>query len=179
VDMERIHLNIGEWVEISGARISSKLFTALDQLTTHLHSVRATLIALGCRVKTGHLRLQEALCEKERHLTKLLAESAEPMVVTDDAHRIQAAPSAALALFGVSQSNIGKFTIDAFLPASQAHCFERTGPAFVKGTSRLGECEIRRLDGKLKVVGFSFQANSSPDAICLNFRSDPLRFTTS
>jgi PAS domain-containing protein len=103
--------------------------------------------------------LQEALREKETELSKVLADSTEPVVVTDDAHRILAANAAALVLLGVSKSNLHRFAIDAFLPPEQVHYFERSGPRFIKRDKRVGECEIRALGGKPRVVEFTFQAN--------------------
>jgi len=103
--------------------------------------------------------LQEVLRQKETELAKVLADSIEPVVVTDDAHRILAANTAALTLLGVSEGNLHRFAIDAFLPQEQVHYFERSSPHFVKSAERLGECEIRPLVGKPKVVEFSFQAN--------------------
>jgi PAS domain-containing protein len=157
--MERLHLNIGEWAALSGAKMTSLLFAGLHRASAMMYTTRSALVDLGQQVKRGHLRLHEALREKEHNLTRILADSPEPMVVTDDSHRFLAANPAALGLFGVSKGNIGKFTIDAFLTPSQAHLFERTGPPFIKGSARFGECKIRRLDGQLKSVGFIFQAN--------------------
>jgi len=97
--------------------------------------------------------------ERENYLSRLLKDSSEPVVVTDDEHRLLAANLAALTLFGISQKNLNNFSIDAFLRHDQVHCFEREGPPFMQGPERLGECQIRPLNGKPKVVAFSFQAN--------------------
>jgi PAS domain S-box-containing protein len=157
--MERIHLNIGDWAAVSGAKVTRRLLAAVNHTNSLLHSTRERVATLARRAKTAPARLQQALREKENHLEKLLADSPEPMVVTDDARSFIAANPAALDLFGVSKANIRKFTIDAFLLPRHIHCFERGGPPFVMGTVRLGECEIRRLDGKVKVVDFIFQTN--------------------
>jgi len=157
--MERVHLNFGEWVTTFGAKATDRLFAVLDEAAGAVRSTRAVIVSLSQRAKTGHLRLQEALKERESRLAKLLSDSPEPVVVTDDAHRVVDANPAGLALFGVSKANIGQFTIDAFLTSNQTHFFERVGPPFIKGTTRLGECQIRRLDGKLQIVNFSFQPN--------------------
>ncbi len=157
--VERVHFNIGEWAAFSGAKITSIFFAGLNRATALVHTARTALVDLGQQAKRGHLRLQEVLREKENNLARLLADSTDPIVVTDDAHRLLAANPAALNLFGVSRGNIGNFTIDAFLTPRQVHLFERSGPPFVKGSARFGECKIRRLDGQLRSVGFVFQAN--------------------
>jgi PAS domain-containing protein len=130
----------------------------LDGVGASLHPVRVRLVDFGDRVKNRHWRLQERFREREKYLSRLLADSSEAMVVTDDAHRLLAANRAALDLFGISERNLGKFTIDAFLGNDQVHCFERVGPSF-KRAERLGRCEITPLHGKPKAVEFSFQEN--------------------
>lgn len=159
--MERAHLNIREWVTTCGAKLTARLVATEDNITEAGHAARAFIVAAYNRAKLGHRRLQEALLERERRLSKLLADSPEPMIVTDDAHRVLDANSAGLALLGVSKANLRNFTIDAFLPSTQTHFFERGGPPFVKGIVRLGECEISRLDGKSQVTGFTFH----PDVV--------------
>jgi PAS domain-containing protein len=157
--MVRIQLHIGEWATASGAKVTSRLFAAVERTNAFLLSAREALIDLGHRAKAGHLRLQQALREKENHLAKLLADSADPMVVTDSERRFVAANSAALALFNVSRKNIRNFTIDAFLTPSEIHCFEHKGPPFVKGAVQAGECAIKCLGGQAKVVNFTFRRN--------------------
>jgi PAS domain-containing protein len=89
----------------------------------------------------------------------LLDDSRDPAIVTDDCHRVLAANRAALALFGVSRANIREFAIDAFVPACQVGYIEHNGPPYIKNSERFGECVIRALDGRSKVVEYSFQAN--------------------
>jgi PAS domain-containing protein len=135
------------------------MLDSFGHVGTRLHPVRTLLVDYGYRLRKGHRRLQEGLRDRERYLARLLTDSSEPMVVTDDAHRLLAANQAALALFGVSDKNLNQFTIDAFLRHDQVRCFERDGPPFVQGPERLGECQIRPLHGRPKMVQFSFQAN--------------------
>jgi PAS domain-containing protein len=125
-----------------------------DRLQTHLDRVRLMPVGFGDRVKSGQGRWPEG--ERENYLSRLLTDSSEPVVVTDDAHRLLAANPAALTLFGISQKNLNNFSIDAFLRHDQVHCFEREGPPS-KRAARLGKCQIRPLNGKPKVVAFSFQ----------------------
>jgi len=156
--MKRLHL-LGEWAATWSARVALRLYAAAHQVGQRVQSVRRTLIHFGHVVKTARSRLQEVLRKQETELAKILIDSTEPVVVTDDAHRILAANAAALTLFGVSEANLYRFAIDAFLPSEQVHYFERNGPRFGRSAERVGECEIRPLVGKPKVVEFSFQEN--------------------
>ena len=138
-------------------RVRLMLVRFRNSLQTQLHRVRAMPVGLGHRGKSERGRWRES--ERENYLARLLTDSSEPVAVTDDAHRLLAANPAALTLFGISQKNLRNFTIDVFLRRDQVHCFERECPPFVKGTERLGECQISPLHGKPKVVAFSFQPN--------------------
>jgi PAS domain-containing protein len=152
-------LNFSEWIWTSSARAGLRLLDAVEHFGAGLESARRVLIDCKYRLKNGHWPLQEELREREHDLARLLADSSEAMVVTDDSHRLLAANPAALTLFGISETNLNKFTIDAFLRHDQVHCFEREGVPFIKGAKRWGECQIRPLKGRPKVVKFSFQAN--------------------
>lgn len=111
------------------------------------------------RMRHARQRLQGLVQERELRLAIVLSDSADAVVVTNDEHRFLAVNRAALDLFGVSEKNIPKFTMDAFLPRQETHLFDRTGPRFVRGTERRGGCRIRRLDGCFRDVEFTFQAN--------------------
>lgn len=101
----------------------------------------------------------DAIRQREGYLSKLLADSEDAVVVTDDEHRLLAANQPALDLLGVSEKNMHRFTIDAFLPPGETHFFEPNLPRFIHGTERRGDCRIHRLDGSLREVEFTFQAN--------------------
>jgi PAS domain-containing protein len=145
----------------------------LDAVGARLHPVRIMLVDFGYRVRNRRWRLQEGLREREKYLSRLLADSSEPMVVMDDAHRLLAANPAALVLFGISETNLSKFTIDAFVRNDQVHCFESDGRPF-KRVERSGRCQIRPLKGKPKVVEFSFQANVLLGRHLSTFRDAPV-----
>jgi PAS domain-containing protein len=132
------------------------MLDSLGHVSARLDPVRRRL---GYRLRKEHRRSQEGLRERERYLARMLTDSSEAMIVTDNAHRLLAANRAALALFGISDKNLNNFTIDAFLRHDQVHCFEREGPPFIQSPERLGECQIRPLHGKPRKVEFSFQAN--------------------
>ena len=156
--MERMHL-LGEWATTWSARVVLRLYAAAHQVGQRVQSVHRALIHFGHVVRTGRSRLQEVLRKPDTELAKILIDSTEPVVVTNDAHRILAANTAALTLLGVSETNLHRFAIDAFLPSEQVRYFERNGPRFGRSAERVGECEIRPLIGRPKVVEFSFQEN--------------------
>jgi PAS domain S-box-containing protein len=104
-------------------------------------------------------RLQETLREREDGLRRLLANSPDAIVVTNGDHRLVAANPRALDLFGISEANMGKFTLDAFLPHAQILDFDSNGPPFKKREERHGKCKVRRLDGSLRATEYTFVTN--------------------
>lgn len=132
---------------------------ASEKVDAFVRYLREKVAQVSEKIRHERQRLLELIRQREGHLAKLLADSTDAIVVTDDAHRFLAANQPALDLFGVSEKNIQKFTIDAFLPYNEIRFFERTVPRFVRGTERHGGCKIRRLDGSLREVEFTFQAN--------------------
>jgi PAS domain-containing protein len=156
---KQLPFSFAGWVATLSARSVLRLYAGARKIGRQAQYVRGRLVDFGYLLRTSQSRVQEALRRRETELAKVVYDSCEPVVVTDDAHRILAVNSAALGLLGVSKANFNKFTIDAFLAPQQIHCFERRGRRFVKSQERVGECEIRPLGGNPKVVEFSFQAN--------------------
>jgi PAS domain S-box-containing protein len=144
------------------AKLRSGIFIALEQLMVHLQRAQNTLTRLGKSVADKHRSLQEALRERENALRNLLASSRVAIVVTNSDRRFVAANPKALDLFGISEKNLPKFTIDAFLPLGQIIDFERNGPPFIRGEEKRGRCNIRRLDGSLRIAEYTFVANFAP-----------------
>jgi PAS domain S-box-containing protein len=95
-------------------------------------------------------------------LRKLLANAIDAVVVTDDDHRFVAANPKALDLFGISETNLRNFTIDAFLLRGQILYFDGNGSPFIGREERHGECKIRRMDGSLRAAEYIFAANFVP-----------------
>jgi PAS domain S-box-containing protein len=143
-------------------KFRSELFSALEQATVHLQRIQNTLTRLGKSIAEELRRLQEALRVRENGLRKLLASSLDAVVVTNSDRRFVAANPKALDLFGISETNMGKFTIDAFLPNGQILAFDGTGAPFIRREERRGKCKIRRLDGSLRVAEYMFVANFAP-----------------
>jgi len=104
-------------------------------------------------------------------LRKLLASSLDAIVVTNVDRRFVAANPKALDLFGVSEANMKKFTIDAFLSHGQTLSFAGRGSPFIRREKRDGECKIRRLDGSLRAAEYIFVANFVPNRHLCRFRN--------
>jgi PAS domain-containing protein len=174
--MEQYRRNLDVWIPVWIAKIRLGLCTASEYSSTCLQRTTKQIIELSRRIAEERRKLRRARLEREYHLAKLLSDSAEAeaIVVTDDSHRLLVANQAALSLLGISRKNINRFTIDAFLPYSQVTCFERNGPPFSR-IKRCGVCEIRRLDGSLKTVDFSFHANFVRGRHLSIFRVVPVR----
>jgi PAS domain S-box-containing protein len=169
-EMERLHNNPHDWIALSGTRIRSGLNVAFEYLSAGCSLAQEKMIAVVSKARKEHERLQVILREREAQLATLLADPSQGIIVTDDFHRVLVANQAALTLFGVSQKNINRFTIDAFLPDDQILDFRRRGLPFIRGTVRKGKCEIRRLDGSVRVVEFCFQAHFALNRHLSKFR---------
>jgi len=140
-------------------KFRSRLFITSGQA---VRQAQNTLTGLGKRVADKPRKLQKSLRSRENDLRKLLACSLDAIVVTDADHRLVAANPKALDLFGVSEANLNKFTIDAFLSFGQVPYFDGSGSPFPGREKRQGECKIRRLDGSLRAAEYVFVANFVP-----------------
>ena len=143
-------------------KLRSQLFAALGQMTVYLRRTQNTLLRLARSIAEKRRRLREALRAREDDLRELLASSLDAIVVTNGDRRFVAANPKALDLFGISEANMRKFTIDAFVPCGQILDFDGTGPPFISKEERSGNCRIRRLDGSLRVAEYIFVANFVP-----------------
>jgi PAS domain S-box-containing protein len=139
-------------------RFKSHTFIALNKVTVHLQRAQKTLTRFGRSVVDEPRRLQEARRTRENDLRKLLANSLDAIVVTDGDHRLVYANPKALDLFGVSELNMRKFTIDTFLSHCQILELRRKWFA-IRRDERYGKCKISRLDGSLRVAEYIFVAN--------------------
>lgn len=141
------------------SKFRSGLFVACEQMAVHLQRAQNILVRLVKSFAETHRRLQETLREREDGLRKLIASSPDAIVVTNADHRLVAANPKALDLFGISEANMGKFTLDAFLPHEQILDFDGNGPPFMKREERHGKCKVRRLDGSLRITEYTFVTN--------------------
>jgi PAS domain S-box-containing protein len=153
------------------AKYRTQFFATSEQVTRHLGQAQTTLTRLGRRVVDKPRRLRKALRRRKTDLRKLLANPLDAVVVTDVDRRFVAANPKALDLFGVSETNLRNFTIDAFLPRGQILYFEGNGSPFIGRAERHGECKIRRLDGSLRAAEYSFVANFAPRQHLCRFRN--------
>ena len=151
-------------------KFGSQLFVALAQVTTRLRRGQDTLTRLGRSVADKPRSLQKALRLRENELRVLLESSLDAIVVTDAAGSLVAANSKALDLFGVTRTNMRQFTIHVFLSHSQIQKFGGRRLRFTRRETRRGKCEIRRLDGSLRVADYSFVANVTPFRHLCRFR---------
>ena len=147
------------WHLMQITKFRSGLFIAFEQMAVHLQRAQNTLARLVRSFAETRRRLQETLREREDGLRKLLASSPDAIVVTNADHRLVAANPRALDLFGISEANMGKFTIDAFLPHKQILDFDENGPPFIKREERCGKCRVRRLDGSSRIAEYTFVTN--------------------
>ena len=146
------------------AKVARQMSVGLDHVVTHLRQAQNTAARLGTRVADKPRRLHEGLRAKENDLRKLLAISPDAIVVTDADRRFVDANPKALDLFGVSRANMKNFTVDIFLSCSRTAEFNgnvNVSP-FRKRNAKVGKCEIRRLDGSLRVAEYQFFANFVP-----------------
>ena len=155
----------------TNAKFTRRASIGLEQLTVRLRRAQNAITRLGRRVASKPRRLEEALRASENGLRKLLASSPDAVLVTNAQRRFVAANPKALDLFGVSEAHIGRFTVDVFLSRDQILQFDGSGSSFSRRTPRHGKCEVRRLDGSLRVAEYSFVANFMPARHLYRFRN--------
>ena len=153
------------------AKCRFQLFAASERATAHLRQAQNTLGKLGRSAFEKPRRLQKVLRARENNLRRLLTGSLDAIIMMDVDRRFVAANPKALDLFGVSETNMKKFTIDAFLSRSETLYFNGNGSPFKGREERHGECKIRRLDGGLRVAEYIFVANFAPHRHLCRFRN--------
>jgi PAS domain S-box-containing protein len=153
------------------AAISKQVWIRLQHIAVHLRQAQNTLIRFGRSVFDKPRRLQEVLRVRENALRMSLASSLDAIIVINGRRHFVDANPKALDLFGVSQTNMGKFTIDAFLSRGQIRKFDGNRSRFLKREAKRGKCEIRRLDGSLRVAECIYIANFVPFRHFCRFRN--------
>src|SRR6266850_5990180 len=152
-------------------KFRSQLVAALEPVRVYLRLAQNTLTKLGGSVVDRRRALQKALLTRENDLRKLLASSFDALVITDVDGRFITANSKALNLFGVSETNMKKFTIDVFLSQSQTPYLAGHSSPFIRRETRHGECKVRRLDGSLRVAEYVLVAHFLPNWHVCRFRN--------
>ena len=144
------------------ARFRSQLFVALGNMAARVQTGQKRLTRLGRSFVDKPRRAQKALRSRENDLRNLLANSPDAIVVTNLVGRFVSANPKARDLFGVSEANMRKFTVDAFLSHGPIPELDGNGSPFRRQNTRQGKCEVRRLDGSLRITEYSFVANFAP-----------------
>jgi PAS domain S-box-containing protein len=152
-------------------KFRSQLVAALEPVRLYLRRVQHTVTRLGRSVVDRPRALQKALRARENDLRKLLVSSLDAIVITDVGGRLVTANSKALDLFGVSETNVKKFTINVFLSHSQIPYFGGHSSAFIRREERHGECKVRRLDGSSRVAEYLFVPHFLPNRHVCRFRN--------
>jgi PAS domain-containing protein len=152
-------------------KFSSQLLVAFKQAPGHLRRALNPLTERGKNVIEKPRRLQEARRARENDLRELLTSSADAVVVTNIDRRFIAANPIALHLFGVSETNITQFTIDAFLLEGEILHLDGSGLPFISREETQSECKIRRLTGNLRIADYIFVANFVPFRHLFIFRN--------
>jgi PAS domain S-box-containing protein len=152
-------------------KFRSQLLAALEQVTVHLRRGLSTFTGRAKNALETTRSLQEARRARENDLRELMASSLDAIVVTNADRQFVAANPKALHLFGVSEANIRQFTIDAFL-LGRIRYFDGNGLPFKSRAEKQGECQIRRLDGSLRLTEYIFVANFVPFRHLFRFRND-------
>ena len=181
-------------VHMEITKLRSELFVTLEQVTVLLQRAQEALTTLrrrvaykpgmrkllrrgqhalttaGRRVASKPRRLQEALRARENGLRMLLASSTQALVVINVDRRLVGANPKGLDLFGISEANMNNFAIDAFLSHGEIPKFDVNNSSLRKRAEKHGTCEIRRLDGSLRVAEYSFVAHFAPFRHLCKFR---------
>jgi len=152
-------------------KIRSQLVAALEPVRVYLRLAQHTVTRLGESIVDRPRALQKALRARKNDLRKLLASSLDAIVITDVGGRLITANSRALDLFGVSETNMKKFTINVFLSHGQIPYFGGHSSAFRRREGRHGECKVRRLDGSSRVAEYFFVPHFLPNRHVCRFRS--------
>jgi PAS domain-containing protein len=154
------------------AKFISQLLVPLKQAPARFRQAQELLTERGKNVLEKTRSLQEARRARESDLRELLASSVDAVVVTNVDRRFIAANPVALHLFGVSETNITQFTIDAFLLEGEILHLDGNGLPFISREETQGECKIRRLTGRLRIADYIFVANFVPFRHLFIFRND-------
>jgi PAS domain-containing protein len=142
-------------------KFRSNLWIAFEQLVFRFQEAQNTLTEIGRSFINRHHTVTDASHAKENDLRELFANSTDAIVLTNADRRFMAANLPALKLFRISEVNMAKFTMDAFLSDFQASPLARSTSRFVKREEQSGKCEIRRLDGTSQVARYVLVPNFS------------------
>ena len=156
---------------VTEGAIGRQVWIGLQSIAVYLGQAQNTLIRLERSVLEKPRRLHEVLRVRENALRISLASSIDAVVVINGRRHFVDANPKALDLFGISQTNMGKFTIDAFLSRGQIPKLDVNSSRFSRREAKRGKCEIRRLDGSLRIAECTYIANFVPFRHLCRFRN--------
>lgn len=171
VDTKRPHILIDDWAALSTAKIRSAEFIVGERLQACRQWARKSVFEIGWKAIRERGRMKEAARQRAVRLTKLLTDTPDAVVLMDKEHRLVVANDAALLLFGISERNISKFTLDAFLLNSEITGSEQMGRPFIKNKGQWHRCKITRLNGSSLVAEIAFHPNVAPGRHLSRFRN--------
>ena len=132
----------------AAAQLQARISATARQTGTQLQRAHGVAVRIAKGVVGAPRRLRDARSKRENDLQDLLANSPDAIVVTDAERRLVTANATALDLLGISEYNMKRFTIDAFLVKRAMQNVSGDGREDEKAVP----CKIRRLDGKLRVA---------------------------
>ena len=144
------------------SQLGEQVSSVSRQVTGKFLKARDAVVGLGRTIADKPRKMREIRLTRENDLRSLLASSLEAIVVTDSDRRLVAANAKALELFGISEFNMGNFTVDAFLASVELPNFDWNDSSFESREARAKRCKIRRLDGGLRVAEYQFVADIVP-----------------
>jgi len=170
-DTKRSHILIDDWVALSTGKIRSALFRVGERLRACRQWARRSVFEIGWKAIRERGRMKEAARQREIRLTRLLTDTPDAVVLMDKKHRLVVANGAAMLLFGISERNISKFTLDAFLRNSEISESEQVGRPFIRNKGQWHSCKIARLDGSSLVAEIAYHPNVAPGRHLSRFRN--------
>lgn len=144
------------------AEVKARPPAASGQWTARLRQAQKTLSGLGRNIADRRQTGRQELGARESQMHELLANSRDAIAIINGDHCFVTANRRALDLFGVSERNLSKFSIDAFLFRGQIADLQRNGSSFMGRQEKHGQCLIRRLDGSLRVAEFALVTEFLP-----------------
>jgi PAS domain-containing protein len=170
VDTKRLHILVDDGVALLAAMMRSGLLIVGGRLSTCGQWVRRRMVQIRWKAILERQIINRTAREKEAWLARQMMDPAQATVLLDDKNRLLVANQAALSMLGISERNINKFTMDAFVSYHESG-FEWVGQSTMKKRNEWRICKIRRLDGSSMVGEFILQDNVSPGRHLSRFRN--------
>ena len=82
--LKPFHFNFADWAATLTAKSALLVYGGARKIRRRFQDIRGRLVDFGYLVRTGQSRVQEVLRKREMELTKVVRNSSEPVVVTDE-----------------------------------------------------------------------------------------------